>query len=120
MPKELSPTSSKELQAKRWLALLVQVIKRNLNNQSLPLSQLALKMNMSERCLHYKVKKLTGTTPAKFINEFRLQKAKELLITRTYLTVKEVSFAVGFQKTSYFSQLYQKKFGCRPSKHLQF
>jgi AraC-like DNA-binding protein len=65
-----------------------------------------------------KIKTLTGLTPNKYIREIKLQHARTLLESKKYVTVSEVSQAVGFSKTEYFSQLYKERFGKLPSAYL--
>ncbi|KEQ29356.1 AraC family transcriptional regulator [Pedobacter antarcticus 4BY] len=57
---------------------------------------------------------LFQTTPAKWIQEKRLQKAKEL-ISSTQLTVADVCYEVGYENVSHFSRLYKSHFGYNPS-----
>lgn len=60
-------------------------------------------------------------TPAKWIQEKRLQKAKELFLT-TQLTIANVCYEVGYENVSHFSRLYKSHFGYNPTetknKHL--
>ena len=65
--------------------------------------------------LNLKIKAHTGLTPNKYIIEVRLQKARILLEESPELTVKEVSYKIGFLKTAYFSKLFIERFGKRPS-----
>lgn len=54
------------------------------------------------------------TTPAKWIQEKRLQKARELFITMQ-LPIATVCFEVGYENVSHFSRLYKSHFGYNPS-----
>ena len=54
--------------------------------------------------------------PAKWIQERRLRKAKELLAL-TEMNVTEVCYAVGYENISHFSRLYKSFWGCSPSEH---
>lgn len=57
---------------------------------------------------------LFQTSPAKWIQEKRLQKAKELIIS-TKLTIADVCYQVGYINVSHFSRLYKSYFGYNPS-----
>ncbi|MGB0931821.1 MAG: helix-turn-helix domain-containing protein, partial [Chitinophagales bacterium] len=70
--------------------------------------------------LHYKIKSILGFTPSKYINEIRLLIAEQLLKNKSYTTISEVCYNVGFQKPTYFSQLFKKRFGKVPSSYLHF
>lgn len=54
------------------------------------------------------------TTPAKWIQEKRLQKARELFLT-TELQITEVCYEIGYENVSHFSRLYKSFFGYSPS-----
>lgn len=53
-------------------------------------------------------------TPAKWIREKRLQKAKELFLS-TQLTIADICYEVGYENASHFSRLYKSHFGYNPS-----
>lgn len=52
-------------------------------------------------------------TPAQWIREKRLSKAKEMLSTD--MAVTEVCYALGFENLAHFSRLYKSHHGCSPS-----
>ncbi|RQO74385.1 AraC family transcriptional regulator [Pedobacter sp. KBW06] len=54
------------------------------------------------------------TTPARWIQEKRLQKAKDLFHS-TQLTIANVCYEVGYENVSHFSRLYKSHFGYSPS-----
>ncbi|MFZ4928108.1 helix-turn-helix domain-containing protein [Chryseobacterium sp. Mn2064] len=54
------------------------------------------------------------TTPAKWIQEKRMQKARELFLT-TELQITEVCYEIGYENVSHFSRLYKSFFGYSPS-----
>ena len=56
-----------------------------------------------------------NTTPAKYIREKRLQKAKELLQS-TAMPVSEVAYSLGFENPTHFTHIFKDYFGTAPSK----
>ncbi len=58
-------------------------------------------------------KELLGTTPLQYINQLRLQKAKELLIN-TDINISEVARVAGFRSIHYFSRIFKDKVHCSP------
>lgn len=68
-------------------------------------------INQSYLCKTF-VKKY-GITPVQYINDLRLQKAKELL-TYTELNVTEISEKVGFQSIHYFSRYFTNRMRISP------
>ena len=69
---------------------------------------------MSRSQLYRKVAALTGKPAATYLRSFRLQKARNLLLS-TSLTVSEISFQVGFKDLGHFSRSFRKEFGENPS-----
>ncbi len=82
-------------------------------NFSIP--EIAELMNITPSKLERDIKKLTGMTPIKYLNDFRLNKAKHMIET-TERSIFEVSYALGFKSMSYFGKAYKEKFGIAPSK----
>jgi AraC-like DNA-binding protein len=59
-------------------------------------------------------RKVFGLTPHLYLNELKLQKATELLISSKY-TVSDVCFMLGFASPATFSLLFKKRFKVSPS-----
>jgi AraC family transcriptional regulator of arabinose operon len=55
----------------------------------------------------------TGTTPAQYITNIRINKAKNLLNTGSF-TITEVSNLVGYDNPLYFSRIFKKNVGVAP------
>jgi YesN/AraC family two-component response regulator len=102
----------------KWLEKVELSVQSAIDNPQFTLLQLSQMLFISERQMSRKIKTLTGLTPNKYIREIKLQHARTLLESRKYVTVSEVSQAVGFSKTEYFSQLYKERFGKLPSAYL--
>ncbi|QQZ61183.1 AraC family transcriptional regulator [Paenibacillus sonchi] len=75
----------------------------------------AAKVSKSEalRCF----KEGTDTSPVDYLIQFRLNKARELMLT-TGNTVSEVAEMTGFETVGYFDRMFKKAFGVTP-KHLR-
>lgn len=82
-------------------------------NFSIP--EIAELMNMTPSKLEREIKRLTGMTPIKYLNDFRLTKAKHML-EKGEMSIFEVSYALGFKSMSYFGKAYKEKYGIAPSK----
>jgi signal transduction histidine kinase/DNA-binding response OmpR family regulator/ligand-binding sensor domain-containing protein len=98
-----------------WLAKLEKTVFEQVGLPHFTTETLAQEMAISRRQLNRKIKEYTGLTPNKYIVEIRLQKARSLFEKSPGLTVKEVSYEVGFSKTEYFSKLFKARFGKNPS-----
>ncbi|MBX2829361.1 MAG: response regulator [Flavobacteriaceae bacterium] len=71
-------------------------------------------LGTSRTQLHRKVKALTGMSITRYINQIRLEKAKELL-EKSNLSVSEIAYEVGYEDTSYFSTNFKKMYKATPS-----
>lgn len=76
--------------------------------------ELAEKLGMSRVQLHRKLKTLTEFTPTDYIRRFKLQEAMRLLQT-TDQTIAEIAYQVGFRDPTYFTKVFVKNFGMKPS-----
>lgn len=100
---------------KKFIDEILQTIDENLDNTDFSINDLCLTMHMSRSTFFNKLKALTGLGPNDFIRIHRLNKAKELLLTKQH-NVFETSVMTGFTDVKYFSVAFKKQFGVSPSK----
>jgi len=98
-----------------WLEQFQLIVNERLNDPDLYLPDIIDKMEISRSIFYEKVKSLTRMTPNQYIQELRLNKAKNILEEGDVRTVKEVASSVGMKRPSYFSKLYKERFGILPS-----
>ena len=55
-----------------------------------------------------------GTTPVRYLNQYRLRRAKDLLLS-TGDTVTAVAAAVGFESAGYFCRVFKASYGLAPN-----
>jgi signal transduction histidine kinase/DNA-binding response OmpR family regulator len=111
-PTEVHVNSKEEI----FLKKVKDIIEKNLADNQFSVEQFCLEMNMSQSQLVRKLKALTNLTANEFLRDFRLQRAEELLEKKSG-TVSEIAFQVGFEHLSYFSKVFQEKFGKLPSEY---
>lgn len=58
-------------------------------------------------------KRYAGQSPMEFVNSYRLEKSRKLLLT-TQLKVTDICMACGFNHLSYFTKQFTKRYGCTP------
>ncbi len=107
--------SSEDLQ---WLQDLEFIVKEELSNFDFNVESLSTKMAMSKRQIGRKVKQLVGMTPSKYIQEVRLNQARQMLENRSESSVKAVAYSIGVKDVVHFSRLFKDRFGKLPSKYL--
>ena len=81
--------------------------------------QVARQLNMSYSWFRRLFKEYTGFAPAQYVQELRIQYAKELL-TNSNISIKEIAFNSGFENPEYFFLLFKNKTGYTPSKYRDF
>lgn len=82
-------------------------------NKELSLEKAAEVVNLSPSYLSFIFKEISGKNFVDFINEFRLEKAKELL-TSTSMSVAQVAETVGYINANSFSKTFKKYIGVSP------
>lgn len=102
-----------------WLAEFEDYIKANYTQQILNIPKIAYDMAMSESSLLRKLKQLTGLSPAKYLQEVRLEKAMTYLNNKTYNSVAKVALEVGYSDSRTFSRNFKSRYGKSPSEYLR-
>ncbi|WP_417444510.1 AraC family transcriptional regulator [Joostella sp.] len=85
-------------------------------DKNLKLKDIASKFNYSASYLHSKFKNETGYPILVFFNLKKIQKACEYL-NYTDLSIKEISFKMGFKDPLYFSRIFKKYMELSPRKY---
>ena len=102
-----------------WLTNLESLIEQNLIEPGFKVDSAAEMVNLSVRQFRRKVKQLTGLSPSQYIQEMRLNAARNFLEQGHFLSVKETCQYFGFSDVRYFSSIFQKRFGVLPSEMLK-
>ncbi len=98
----------------KWLSNIQQYVYKECGNPNLDQTDISLKFGLSKSTLYRKIKGETGLTPNEFITEVKLQKARNLIEKEHNISLKRLALEVGFLHTSYFSNIYKKRFGTKP------
>ncbi|OAB36873.1 hypothetical protein PMSD_11250 [Paenibacillus macquariensis subsp. defensor] len=94
---------------------LIRIIESNYD-QDLSLDYLAGKVHLSGSYLSHLFKKRTGTSVVKYINQYRMEKAKEFLDQSNY-KINDVYKMVGYSDFSYFGVSFKQHFGLTPTQY---
>ncbi len=92
---------------------VIKYIKENYK-ETIYISELSNMLNICNDHLIRLFNEIMGITPAKYINNVRLEEAQKLL-TNTSMTVTEISYAVGFSSVNYMSKVFKEVFELTPS-----
>jgi len=94
----------------KFLEMVISHLEKNYRNDRYGIHNLYSDMEISRGQLHRKLTALTGHSASNFIRNFRLQKAKKLLM-ETNENVSDIAFEVGFGDANYFSKAFIHEFG---------
>ena len=89
---------------------VLSYIEENYSMDELSLNHLAAYVNFSPNHLSAVFRQQTGQTFIKYLTDFRMEKAKELLLT-TSKKSNEIGLLVGYKDPHYFSYLFKKTQG---------
>lgn len=109
-PSEIKEPSMEE----KFLLRVRTVVERNLSNDQFSVEELANDVGLSRAQLHRKLIALTGNSASRYVRNFRLEHAMELL-KKNVGTVSEVAYRVGFSSPAYFTKCFTEDFGMPPS-----
>ena len=71
--------------------------------------------NISKSQLTRIFKTVLDTTPSKYISNYKLSRAKELLFYYPDMTINEISTHLGFDTQHYFSKQFSQAYGVSPT-----
>ncbi|WP_197479915.1 AraC family transcriptional regulator [Paenibacillus swuensis] len=98
------------------IANIDDIIQQSYSDQDLSLFKIAETVDMSPAYLGRIFKKMTMKSVPDYLNEFRLEKAKELL-SGTSLSIDEISQKTGYNNSTYFYKVFKKYNGITPNEY---
>jgi len=87
-------------------------------NSDTEIQAMAESVHLTPRTLQRKLKSLTGRTPAAYLREYRLARARQLLRS-TDGSVTDIAHACGFSSSQYFSRAFRDEHGAPPEQWRQ-
>lgn len=101
-----------------FLTKLMEFVEKIWNNHSFNVNAFSKALGYSKSQIYRKLMSLTGKSANRFINEFRLHRALNLLHEQKG-NISEIAFETGFNSPAYFSKCFFDKYGILPSKYVQ-
>lgn len=102
----------------KFLNNLVEFCEAEFRDDQVSVPAFSKALGYSKSKLYRRLKQLTGKSPNRFLREFRLRKALEML-HRKAGSISEIAYETGFNNPAYFSKCFSETFGILPSKYLQ-
>ncbi|MEZ4701916.1 MAG: ATP-binding protein [Rhodothermales bacterium] len=110
-PTEITVTSADAA----WLEKVRGIVEAQMGDGQFGVERLAEEVGLGRRQLQRKMNELTGGTTHRFIQELRLERARQLLEQQAG-NVSEVAYRVGFRDPRHFARLFQQQYGKPPSR----
>lgn len=85
-------------------------------DKEISLNEIAAEFYLNPYYLSQLFKKKTGMTYQSYVTSLRIEKAKQLLWEDQY-KIYEIAELTGYNDTAYFSKIFEKNTGCRPSEY---
>nr|WP_315591688.1 helix-turn-helix domain-containing protein [uncultured Cupriavidus sp.] len=92
----------------------VQLWLQTTHTQAVTVEQMASKARLGHRTFLRRFQKATGLKPTEYAQRLKIQKARELLEFTT-LSMKEISWKVGYEDTGFFRKTFEKFVGLGPA-----
>ncbi len=87
--------------------------------KTISIDELAEQVSLSKHYFMRFFKKYMGTTCIEYINDYRLNRAANLLIT-TRLQITEIAMSIGITNLSYFNRIFRKKYNMTPKEYRSY
>lgn len=109
---ESEQQENKNILAQARLRKMMQFIWDHFH-EKITLDDIAASANISKSAALRCFRSGMQTSPVGYLNDFRLNRAKELLLT-SHSTVSEIAVSVGFDNVGYFDRVFRRTFGLTP------
>ncbi|MDO5805917.1 MAG: AraC family transcriptional regulator [Eubacteriales bacterium] len=109
---ETEQQENKNILAQARLRKMMQFIWDHFH-EKITLDDIAASANISKSAALRCFRSGMQTSPVGYLNDFRLNRAKELLLT-SHSTVSEIAVSVGFDNVGYFDRVFRRTFGLTP------
>jgi len=98
----------------KFLLRVKGVVDNFLGDENFSVEQLSKEVGMSRAQLHRKLIALTGVSASRFVRNYRLEHAHQLLQNKVG-TVSEIAYRVGYSSPAYFTKCFTEDYGISPS-----
>ena len=95
---------------------IIKYVKNNYHDESLSINKISENTHLAPTYLCYLFKEKTGTTLNRYITEYRMEKAKEMLMDKE-LKISDIAEMVGCSGGSYFTKLFRKATSLTPTEY---
>jgi AraC-like DNA-binding protein len=76
---------------------------------------IAARLGLSTSHFRHLFREVTGTPFSKYLSSLRLEKAKEMIVEDSFISINEVATACGFSAASHFTRAFSARFSVSPT-----
>ena len=98
----------------KFLMRVKNAVEAHLDDENFSVEELSKEVGMSRAQLHRKLIALTGVSASRFVRNYRLEHAYQLLQNKVG-TVSEIAYRVGYSSPAYFTKCFTEDYGISPS-----
>ena len=97
--------------------MAIKHLEKNYSDSNISAALMAEILSMTPQHFSRVFHKFTGMNFPDYVNNLRLEKAKEIIELTGTTNIKDVAEKAGFNNASYFTSMFRKKYGVPPSKY---
>ncbi len=106
----------KNIKTPNFIDSIIEFISENYADSSLSANLMAEKLSFTPQYFSKVFNEYTGISFPDYVNNVRLEKAKELLLSDPRLSSVKICNMVGYNNSTYFTSSFSRKFGISPGK----
>ena len=97
--------------------ILKEKLKENVQNSNFDVTAYVSSLGYNQDYFRRLFKKHTSLSPNVYLNNLRMEKAKELLFINPFFNISELSKLCGYKDSLYFSSCFKQYTGLSPTKY---
>lgn len=109
-------TEKKSLKTPDLLDNIIEFISQNYADNCLSANYMAEKLGITPQYFSRLFNEKFGVSFPEYVNNYRLQLAKDMLLTNDKLSTSKIATLVGYNNSTYFTASFTKKYGISPGK----
>ena len=102
----------------KFLKQLVELMENNVSDIEFNVEKMAKELFISRTHFIRKVRKLTGEKPADLLKNYRLKRAKQLLL-QDKVPIADVAYLIGYDNPGSFSRAFKQKYNQSPTEFIK-
>lgn len=116
---DVPPLDAEQQRNAEFMARATQLVRDNLDDADYNRDSMAADLGMSVSSLYTRLRECTGLSIQTFIQNIRLNAARDMLREDPHVRISELAYRVGFNTPKYFSQCFKREFGMLPGEFVK-